>query len=233
MPDWLNDWLDRLSAGQLALVFCVFFIGITWLGIVLIHPVMRRLLHRGEPSNEPIIHIAGNFGLFFAVLLGLLTVAAFENTKSLHDNISREASSLSTIYRSADVYPEPLRGELKAELRDYTHYVIEKDWPAHRRGVVPEGGEPRLQVIRATLMSYELGDETQELLHNELFRISGRNDGASRATAGGRQRSHSRRDVVHGRHRRVTHHCLSVDASHGFDATDHFGRHYCVLLGES
>jgi hypothetical protein len=92
-------------------------------------------LHRDEPTNEPIIHIAGNFGLLFAVLLGLLTVAAFENTKSLADNISREASSLSTIYRSTDVYSEPLRSELKAELRDDTHYVIDKDWPAHRRGI--------------------------------------------------------------------------------------------------
>jgi len=87
----------------------------------------------------------------------------------LHDNISREASSLSTIYRSTDGYPEPLRSELKAELRDYTHYVIEKDWPAHRRGSVPEGGEHRLQVIRATLMSYEPATKTQELLHTELL----------------------------------------------------------------
>jgi hypothetical protein len=123
--------------------------------------------------NEPIIHNAANFGLFFAVLLGLLTVAAFENTKSLHDNISRETSSLSTIYRSADVYPEPLRSEPKAELRDYTHYVIDKDWPAHRRGVVPEGGEHRLQVIRATLMSYEPATKTQELLHTEFLHYMG------------------------------------------------------------
>ena len=64
-----------------------------WLGTVIVHHVMRHLLHRDEPTNEPIIHIAGNFGLFFAVLLGLLTVAAFENIKS------RAASSLSTIYR--------------------------------------------------------------------------------------------------------------------------------------
>src|SRR5215467_1536289 len=170
MPNWLTEWLDRLSAGQLALVYCLFFIGITWLGIALIHPIMRHLLHREEPSNEPIIHIAANFGLFFAVLLGLLTVAAFENTKSLTENISREASSLSTIYRSADVYPEPLRGELKAQLRDYTHYVIDKDWPAHRKGIVPMGGEHRLQVIRAQLMSFEPATKTQEVLHSELLR---------------------------------------------------------------
>lgn len=77
MPDWVSGWLDRLPAGQLALVFCVFFVGITWLGILLVHPLMRRLLHRNEPSNELIIHIAGTFGLVYAVLLGLLTVATF------------------------------------------------------------------------------------------------------------------------------------------------------------
>ena len=61
VPDWLSETLDRLSAGQLALVICGFFIGITWLGIALVHPLMRRVLHRNEPSNELIIHIAGSF----------------------------------------------------------------------------------------------------------------------------------------------------------------------------
>jgi Protein of unknown function (DUF4239) len=170
MLDWITGWLEGLSAGQLAMVICAFFVGITWLGILLVHPLMRRMLHRNEPSNELIIHIAGTFGLVYAVLLGLLTVATFQNTKDLQDNVGREASGLSTIYRSTDGYPEPLRSELKAQLRDYTHYVIDKDWPAHKRGIVPIGGEHRLQVIRATLMSYEPPTKTQEMLHNELLR---------------------------------------------------------------
>jgi hypothetical protein len=170
MPDWITGWLDRLPAAPLALVFCAFFVGITWLGILLVHPLMRRLLHREEPSNELIIHVAGTFGLVYAVLLGLLTVATFQNTKDLQDNVGRKASSLSTIYRITDAYPEPLRSDLKAELRDYTHYVIDKDWPAHRRGIVPMGGEHRLQVIRAQLMAYEPATKTQEVLHSELLR---------------------------------------------------------------
>ena len=170
MPDWISGWLDRLPAGQLALVFCAFFVGITWLGILVVHPLMRRLLHRNEPSNELIIHIAGTFGLVYAVLLGLLTIATFQNTKDVQDDISREASDLSTIYHITEGYPEPLRRELKIELRDYTHYVIDKDWPAHRIGLVPEGGEHRLQVFRSTLMSYEPATKTHELLHSELLR---------------------------------------------------------------
>jgi hypothetical protein len=170
MPNWINDCLEQLSAGQLALVICSFFIGITWLGILLVHPLMRRLLHRNEPSNELVIHVAGSFGLVYAVLLGLLTVATFQNTKDLEDDISREASDLSTIYRSADGDPEPFRSELQSELRDYAHYVIEKDWPAHRKRIVMMGGDHRLQVIRSTLMSHEPATKTQEELQGELLR---------------------------------------------------------------
>lgn len=170
MLAWASAWADRLPAEQLALVFCSFFVGITWLGILLVHPVMRRVLHRNEPSNELVIHIAGTFALVYAVLLGLLTVATFQNTKDVQDDIGREASDLSTIYRITGAYPEPLRGELKSELRDYAHYVIDKDWPAHRKGIVLMGGEHRLEVIRATLMSYEPATKTQELLQNELLR---------------------------------------------------------------
>ena len=170
MPDWASAWFDQLSAVQLALVFCAFFVGITWLGTLLVHPLMRRVLHRNEPSNELIIHIAGTFGLVYAVLLGLLTVATFQSTKDVQDDIGREASDLSAVYHIANGYPEPLRTELKRELRDYTHYVVEKDWPAHQKGKVFMGGEHRLGVIRATLMSYEPMTKTQEQLQNEVLR---------------------------------------------------------------
>ena len=62
---------------------------------------------------------------------------------------------MSTLYRTAGGYPEPLRGELRGLLQDYTRYVIDKDWPAHRRGLVLQGGDHRLQVLRQTLFSYE------------------------------------------------------------------------------
>jgi hypothetical protein len=104
------------------------------------------------------------------VLLGLLTVATFQTTKDLEDHIGQEASSLSTMYHSAENYPEPLRSQLRADLRDYTHYVIEKDWRSHRRGETPKGGEHRLEAIRDTLYAFEPQSKTQEVLHDEIIR---------------------------------------------------------------
>jgi hypothetical protein len=166
----LTSWLDGLSAIQLALVCCAFFVAITLIGILLIHPLMRRLIHGERQVNDVVIFAAANYGLIFAVLLGLLTVATCQTTKDLQDHVADEASSLSTMYHTADGYPEPVRSELKSELRDYTHYVIEKDWPAHRLGRTPQGGEHRLEAIRATLFSFEPKTKTQEVLHGEIIR---------------------------------------------------------------
>jgi uncharacterized protein len=170
MTRWLVTWLNGLAAAELALVFCTFFIAITLLGIVLVHPLMRRMVHGKDPVNDVVIFVAANFGLVYAVLLGLLIVATFQITKDLQDHIAMEASSLSTIYRGAESYPEPLRSELRSQLRDYTHYVLEKDWPAHRKTRVLVGGEHRLQAIRKTLFSYEQTAKPQEMLHGEMLR---------------------------------------------------------------
>ena len=140
MTTFLTSWLDTLSAVELALVCCAFFVSITLIGVVLIHPLMRRLIHGERQANDVVIFVAANYGLVYAVLLGLLTVATFQTTKDLQDHVAGEASSLSTMYHSADGYPEPLRSQLKSELRDYTRYVIEKDWPAHRQARTPQGG---------------------------------------------------------------------------------------------
>jgi TRAP transporter TAXI family solute receptor len=170
MTRWLVTWLNGLTAVELALVFCTFYIAITLLGIALIHPHMRRVVHGKGQVNDIVIFVAANFGLVYAVLLGLLIVATFQITKDLQDHIAMEASSVSTIYRGAESYPEPLRSELRSQLRDYVHYVLEKDWPAHRQAHVLVGGDHRLQAIRQTLFSYEKTAKPQEALHGEMLR---------------------------------------------------------------
>src|SRR6516225_7193181 len=170
MTRWLVTWLNGLAAVELALVFCTFYIVITLAGIALVHPLMRRMVHGKGPVNDVVIFAAVNFGLVYAVLLGLLVVATFQITKDLQDHIAMEASSLSTMYRSTDAYPEPLRSELRGQLRDYTHYVIEKEWPAHRQVRVLVGGDHRLQAIRQKLFSFEPKTASQGEIHREMLR---------------------------------------------------------------
>jgi uncharacterized protein len=167
---WFFAWLNSLTAPELAAAFCCFFIVITLIGVILVHPHMRKAVHGKRQVNDVVISVAANFGVVYAVLLGLLVVATFQITKDLQDHIGMEASSLSTMYRSTDAYPEPLRSELRAQLRDYTHYVVEKEWPAYRQMRVLAGGDHRLQAIRQKLFSFEPKTASQTEIHREMLR---------------------------------------------------------------
>src|SRR5215471_2529182 len=170
MRRWFLDWMNSLTAVELGVVFCGFFFVISLIGIALVHPHMRRVVHGQRQVNDVVIFVAANHGLLYAILLGLMVVATFQITKDLQDHIAMEASSLATMYRSTDAYPEPLRSELRTQLRDYTHYVIDKDWPAHRQVRVLAGGDHRLQAIRQTLFSFEPKTESQGEIHREMLR---------------------------------------------------------------
>jgi hypothetical protein len=122
MMRWLLAWLNSLTAAELGLVFCGFFFVISLIGIALVHPHMRRVVHGQRQVNDVVIFVgvAANYGLLYAILLGLMVVATFQITKDLQDHIAMEASKLATMYSRTDAYPEPLRSELRAQLRDYT-----------------------------------------------------------------------------------------------------------------
>jgi hypothetical protein len=56
------------------------------------HPVLRRLLHGDEPPNEAIIFNDAGFGLFYATLLGLLTIETFQRPdafKTVYDQVMK------------------------------------------------------------------------------------------------------------------------------------------------
>ena len=113
VPYWFGVWVDRLSVWQLALIFCCFFAGITWLGILVVHRVTRRLPYCKQPFNELVIHIAGTLGLIYIVLFGLLTVALDQTQRELHQVEARRATLAARVSEiEADL------GQYKARLEE-------------------------------------------------------------------------------------------------------------------
>jgi hypothetical protein len=88
----------------------------------------------------------------------------------VNDIVTKEASSLAALYRDVSGYPEPLRGQLQDELREYAHYTIEDGWPQQARGIVPTGGTARITTFFNTLETFEPEKKREELLHAEALR---------------------------------------------------------------
>ena len=165
------DFVHDLTLEELALRCVGLTVGATWAGIVLLKPFLRLLLGREGDVNQSISYATSVFSLFYGLLVGLLTVAAFQNADRVQQNAFREASMIGALYGDMDSYPEPMRSEMRGLLRDYVLYTIHKEWPAHREGRALTGGAHRADAMRKRLASFQPEGASQEILHAEAMRV--------------------------------------------------------------
>jgi hypothetical protein len=161
------DSLYDLPNATLAFYCAAIFVLATWLGAVFIRPILRLWLRNQPGCNELVAHASSGFGVLYGLLLGLLAVAAYQNIEKIQGYVGLEAATLGSLYRTVAGYPEPTRGEVQSLLRDYTLYVIHKDWPAQKSGRINPGGARRIAVIERRLTEFEPQTKTQEILHNQ------------------------------------------------------------------
>jgi hypothetical protein len=163
-------WIYDLSLWSGTALFAIVFISITWLLIVIGRPLVRRTVEK-QPNWAGVIgSVLSAFGLFYGVTLALVVLSSYEDYAAAGAAVGREAAALGTLYRDVSSYPEPVRNELQEMLRVYTRDAIEKDWPAQRRGIVPEGGTVQATAFQKRLLAFEPQTRVQEIVHAETLR---------------------------------------------------------------
>jgi len=163
------QFIESMAAWELAAACSLFLVAITWIGIVFVKPFLQFGLRNEGDSNTLVAQASAGFSLFYGLLLGLLSVAAYQNTQSVTESINTEASTLAIMYRAMGAYPEPLRSEVQYLLRDYTLYVYKEEFPSHRHGRIPDGGPLRIQTLLTTLVGFEPSTKTQEIMHAQIL----------------------------------------------------------------
>jgi hypothetical protein len=158
-------WIYDIPTWALAVLFAVTFVGVTWLGIVLTRPHVRRWVESQEDWNEVMGYVLSCHGVLYGILLGLIAVGTYQNFSDVEETVGKEASALAALDRDVSSYPEPIRGELRALLHEYCRFVIEDAWPAQRRGIIPEGGTARVSTFQRKLLTFEPATKGQEILH--------------------------------------------------------------------
>jgi hypothetical protein len=167
----MQDWLYSLPTTTLAIYCSAIFVVVSWLGSIFIRPILRLWLRNQPGGNDLVTHAYSGFGLLYGLLLGLLSVAVYQNLERIQGHVGLEAANLASIYRTAASYPEPTRGEIQGLLRDYTLYVIHKDWPAQKKGRINPGGANRLSVIERRLAEFEPQTKSEEILQEQGFAV--------------------------------------------------------------
>ncbi|HMQ94107.1 MAG TPA: DUF4239 domain-containing protein [Amaricoccus sp.] len=165
MPDFIYDIPTR----SLAIYFSLFAVAMMVVGLLVVKPLLRLLMGTGPDFNQTIGQATAGFSLFYGLLLGLLTVAAYQNNERVKAGIMAEATALGALYADMNSYPEPLRTDMKAMMRDYVLFTIYEDFPAHRKGDLLNGGFNRTDAMRQKLAGFEPRSRGQEILHAEVL----------------------------------------------------------------
>lgn len=136
---WIYDISTQSLAALSAGLFVTFFV----VGCLLIRPILRLFVPRRTETNDIVGYVLSCFGVFYGLLLGLLSVASYQNFSQVDSDVSREAVSLAALYQDVKGFPDPFGQNLRWLLRDYCRFVIKYEWPQQRKGIGSEREEER------------------------------------------------------------------------------------------
>lgn len=139
-------------------------------GVCITQKLRRSHVHEEGWQEHVVIVLEGAFA-FFGLLLALVAIAAYDNYTDARWKTAAEASEVAFLYRTVSTYPEPMRGQLQADLRDYTSYVIEKAWPLQRDGIIPAGGIPLVTRFQDRLASFEPQTNGQNAVYSATLSV--------------------------------------------------------------
>jgi hypothetical protein len=160
---WLHEW-PTFWAGLLVVGS---FVALSLAGFRLTRPWVRK---RGGDSNELANYYFAAVGVFYALLVGLIAVATWENHSRIEDVVTGESVAVTDLYRDMEMYSPPLREELRDLLRQYVHTVIEKEWPLQLRGQPSTKLAGPLVLLVHKMVTLEPPTPGQQIAHGECLR---------------------------------------------------------------
>jgi hypothetical protein len=167
----MPSWLYEITPLQAALIMVVFIEAVSLFGLFLARRFVIPRLHYSEGVNDAISGTVQAIGVFYGITVGLIAVGVWNTHTSAAELVSRESTAIATLYRDISGYPQPVRDELRAKLREYTVFIIEQAWPAQQKGhgQTLDSGRIIMDDFQSTLYTFEPATPGQVALHGETL----------------------------------------------------------------
>jgi uncharacterized membrane protein YraQ (UPF0718 family) len=144
-----------------------FFVALAVGGLVLVQrlvPIERRLAH-----NDVAGFIYAVLGVAYAVLLGLMVVAVWQDWQDARDSATQEANELSAVFWLAHGLPEPEARHIQGLARSYARVEVLKEWPLMRDGKSSPKAYELLDEMRASVEALHPTKDAQTVLYDNLL----------------------------------------------------------------
>jgi Protein of unknown function (DUF4239) len=163
-------WIYDLSNWALCALIVGVFLGLALAGLFLSRPAVRWFLKASPKHNDVVSYFFAGIGVFYGLALGLIAVATWDDFTQIDGVVTTEAAAVANLYRDLDGYPQPFRERLERLMRDYARLVIDREWPAHKRGLALEDGDALLDHLENEVMRFEPASEREKIVQAEVVR---------------------------------------------------------------
>jgi Protein of unknown function (DUF4239) len=127
-------------------------------------PIAVRRQH-----NDVAGFIYAVLGVVYAVLLGLMVVAVWEEWDTALGTVDDEASALAEIFWIADRMPESEGRHIQELASSYARVVVNEEWPLMERKKSSPRAWDLLDEIRASLQGFDPSTPAQQVLYEQGF----------------------------------------------------------------
>ena len=136
-------------------------------GLVLVQrlvPIERRLAH-----NDVAGFIYAVLGVAYAVLLGLMVVAVWQDWQAAEEEATHEANELAAVFWLAHGLPEPEGRHIQELARDYARVEVRQEWPLMQHGKTSPKAYELLDEMRASVEALHPTNGAQTVLYDNLL----------------------------------------------------------------
>ncbi len=120
-------------------------------------------LDRLQKNHEVAGVTFGVLGAFYGLILAFVIVAAWERFNQANGYALQEATALESLYKLGAAFSEPMRSQLDLAILEYTHRVIESEWPRMADDTF-KGEKAGAHELWATVLAYHTADPREQML---------------------------------------------------------------------
>lgn len=161
--------ISSIPIGIALPTFVLIFLAASWGILLAVRPWVMRTATIHREWDRVLSYAMASYGIFYGILLALITVSVYENFHRVDAVVLDEADALGALYRAVAGYPQPLSDNLQDALRLYTTGVITQDWPLQQQGIIPTLGNASVDRFQAALFAYEPVTLGQQELHGQTL----------------------------------------------------------------
>jgi hypothetical protein len=139
------------------------FVAVSIGGLILVQRAVPP--DRREAHNDVAGFMYAVLGVAYAVLLGLMLVAVWQDYETAQTDVDTEAHELAGVYFLASQLPEPDRTRIQDLVRTYVRVVVDEEWPMMERGKTSQRADSLLHQLTLELLQFDPRTKGEQVLY--------------------------------------------------------------------